>query len=311
MAVDPSPERSVERLAASQYGVVDRQQAFEAGLTRNVIQGRLTNGAWDRVLPGVYRLAGAAETRDQRLMAAYLWAGSGAVVSHSAAARLLRLEGVECEVAELWIPSYRVSPADWLLLHAGPVPAIDTAFWGPLKITRPARTLIDLAGCLSEESLEVAMGDALRRGLVSDERLKGRLEDLAGRRGVGNLRGILRARDGAGGALDSRFEVKLRRLIRKSRLPQPIGQFWILHEGTRYRIDFAYPEQKLAIEADSFAHHSGRQAFESDRERLSGLAALGWRVLLVTWRQLTQDPDRVIARIARVLGHPKPDLRDP
>ncbi|HEX4621992.1 MAG TPA: hypothetical protein VH208_10540, partial [Myxococcaceae bacterium] len=38
--------------------------------------------------------------------------------------------------------------------------------------------------------------------------------------------------------------------------------------------------------------------FERDRDRLSRLAANGWRVIHVTWRQLDEDPKRVLEFIA-------------
>jgi hypothetical protein len=50
-----------------------------------------------------------------------------------------------------------------------------------------------------------------------------------------------------------------------------------------------------------YAFHSSRAAFERDRKRDADLAARGFRVVRVTWRQIVDRPEAVIARIAVVL----------
>lgn len=55
------------------------------------------------------------------------------------------------------------------------------------------------------------------------------------------------------------------------------------------------------VEVDGYAFHSSRAAFERDRVRDAELQAAGYRVLRVTWRQVTGEPEAVIARIAALL----------
>ena len=64
-----------------------------------------------------------------------------------------------------------------------------------------------------------------------------------------------------------------------------------------YEVDVAFPGQKVAIEADGWAFHSDREAFQDDRERQNNIALLGWQVLRFTWLDLTEYPQRVIAEI--------------
>ena len=52
------------------------------------------------------------------------------------------------------------------------------------------------------------------------------------------------------------------------------------------RVDFAYPELKLAIEVDGFAAHSTVDAFRRDRVRQNALVAAGWTVLRFTWPEV-------------------------
>jgi very-short-patch-repair endonuclease len=63
------------------------------------------------------------------------------------------------------------------------------------------------------------------------------------------------------------------------------------------RVDFAYPERKLAIEVDGFQFHSGRESFDRDRRRLSAVSALGWRLQLVTKADIDDLPGATINRI--------------
>src|SRR5947208_918797 len=87
-------EAEALRLASDQYGVVTRQQAFDRGMTEDQVDHRLATGRLVRVHPTVYRVAGAPVTARQRAMAACLWLGESAVVSHETAAALLHLDGI-------------------------------------------------------------------------------------------------------------------------------------------------------------------------------------------------------------------------
>ena len=75
------------------------------------------------------------------------------------------------------------------------------------------------------------------------------------------------------------------------------------------RVDFAYPDLKIAIECDSKKHHFGRGDWERDVERRSRLAALGWLVIHVSWDMLVHRPDELEALIRGALG--QPTLLDP
>jgi very-short-patch-repair endonuclease len=54
-------------------------------------------------------------------------------------------------------------------------------------------------------------------------------------------------------------------------------------------------------EVDGDASHSSRAAFERDRVRDAALQAAGYRVLRVTWRELTRRPEAVAVRVAALL----------
>jgi very-short-patch-repair endonuclease len=183
------------------------------------------------------------------------------------------------------------------------LPSVDRTRRDGIPITTPARTLIDLAGVLDEEDLEAAVECAFRRRLVSERALHRRLAELggSGRRGTSALRRISQGR-GDNAALESRLEVEVWRLLVRSGLPKPIRQHHVVADGRRYRLDFVWPNLRVAVEADGFATHgTRRRVFHSDRVRAASLVSHGWRVVPVTWEDVKQRPDEWVGGLGRTL----------
>lgn len=67
-------------------------------------------------------------------------------------------------------------------------------------------------------------------------------------------------------------------------------------------VDILFAEQRLVIEMDGYAFHRTRVAFERDRRRDADLAAAGYRVVRITWRALSTEPEAVVARLAAALA---------
>lgn len=105
------------------------------------------------------------------------------------------------------------------------------------------------------------------------------------------------------GITESHLEDDFLRLVRAADLPQPRIQY-ILRDGDRFiaRLDFAYPEQRVAIEVDGFRYHADRRAFDDDRARANAIQAMGWLVLRITAKHLEEAPDDVVAWVRRALS---------
>lgn len=101
----------------------------------------------------------------------------------------------------------------------------------------------------------------------------------------------------------SRFETRFNRLLRKAGLPLPQRQVEI-HDGGRFvgRVDFAYPDVKILIEADGYLWHSGRQAWQSDGTKGNVFGLQGWLILRFTTEDLKERPDEVIETVRAALG---------
>lgn len=277
-----------------------RSQLHALGLTKSAIRHRIDTGRCQKVATDVFSFASMPLTWRGSLMAACLAWGHGAAASHRAAAANWEL-GIEAPEPEVTTVRRRARTAPGIV-HVAPLDRRDVAKVHGIPTTTIDRTLIDLAGVAASPIVEAALDDALRRGLVTLARLRWRLEMSPGRRGVATLRRMVADREGSA-VSQSHLETKLARLIRFAGLPRPVQQFEVeLSNGRRAFIDFAYPEHMLAIEAEGHRHHSGRLQWERDRARASELAERGWRIVIVTWTDVTQRPTEVVARIRRALG---------
>ena len=107
---------------------------------------------------------------------------------------------------------------------------------------------------------------------------------------------------------ESPLERKFLRLLEKHRFPQPPDVQRVVNvRGSIVRVDFAYPQQRVVVEVDSYRHHSGRAAWERDRARRNKLEALGWRVLHATAEQIRERPNDILVPL-RSLLEPQLDL---
>lgn len=293
-------------VARSQKALFTLEQARDAGYSLREIQHRRETGRWDQVHSGVYRVAGAPASWDQRVLAACLAAGSGAVVSHRSAARLWCIDESGRPHVELTVPAGRYHRLDGVVVHRSTdLGASGITARNGIPVTTPARTLVDLGAVQPARWVERALDVALSRRLVTLAGLRQSLDVVArrGRRGAGVLRALLDARSDAAGMTESVLEARMLRLCREQGLPEPACQHHV-RVGARLvgRIDFAYPADRLAIEVDGYESHSSLGAFSRDRTRQNDLVALGWTVLRFTWDDVVHHPSQVARAVITVLG---------
>lgn len=303
-SVPESADRHLARLAAAQRGVFSRAQALSIGATDGMLQRRLATGRWERLFPGVYRLAGCAPSWRQSLIAACLAWGPGAVVSHRAAAALWRLAGFEPGPVELIVPRGRHRKLVGTVHRPLSLPRVDVTMLDAIPVTTPARTLLDLAATEPTDVVEEALDDALRRRLVTVPRLRWRLTETggSGRPGVTVLRSLLDARGNASSVPQSVFETRLLRLLKQHGLLSPVVQHEIRDGGRLIAVvDLAFPRARVAIEAEGYRWHAGSLRWAHDLARRNAITALGWRVIHVTWSDLVDRPDETVGAVIRAL----------
>ncbi len=166
-------ERAVARLAASLFALVTSEQAMSLGMSKGQIKHAVRCGRWDRVHPGVFRLASSPCPPYQRLAAVCLYGGPDTYASHLSAASLWKLNERPPAVLEISTTrELRLRPEGMVIHRIKRLPSCDRAKVSGLRVTDVGRTLLDLAAEVPEEALENMLDDALRRGLTSVRRLK-------------------------------------------------------------------------------------------------------------------------------------------
>jgi len=299
------PDAAVARLAEAQHGVVTRGQALLVGMSAEMVRHRVDTGRWRRVLPGVYVIGGVPRSGRQECLAACLWAGHGAVVSHRSAGVLWGLDGVSADRIDITVPKIVDHRSNRLTVHR-------TCFWcdddldelGGVPVTSATRTLIDLAGVLRRDALELALEDAFRRELSTPRAVEDAVERPArGRRGLAQLR-VLLAERRPGPRSESGWEVRVARLLVRHGLPVPARQHEVVHDGHRFRLDLAYVDEHVGIEFDSLRWHSGRARIEHDSHRRNALRAAGWHLVHVTAVMVRERPELVVRVVRDALRRP-------
>ncbi len=109
----------------------------------------------------------------------------------------------------------------------------------------------------------------------------------------------MEARDPATAPTESVLEDRLVAVLRRGGLPEPVRQ----HRVGGVRVDLAYPEAWLAIEADSRVWHAGRGDVQRNSAKRNLLVGLGWRVLHFTWFDVTTRPAYVLTTVGPQLAN--------
>ncbi len=294
----------ITNLASSQLGLTSRHDLLDHGITARSIERRLDNGRLTAVHRGVYLVGGAPLTWEGECLAACLALGSDAAVSHRAGARLQGVR-LRCDTpVEAVVPRPRVPRLTGVRVHRSVDLTDDhVESVGPHRVTTPHRLLVDLGGVVPWWLVSDALEQLIAARRVTPGSVSAFLESVSarGRNGCGVLRQVLDARALGGDVSDSALEEHAARLWRDWNLPEPVFQYAIELDGVWRRLDFAYPELKIAIEVDGYVVHSQREVFETDRARANELEIRGWLVLRFTWRQVTQRPERVAATIRNAI----------
>jgi predicted transcriptional regulator of viral defense system/very-short-patch-repair endonuclease len=271
-------------VARSQRGVITLSQLTSIGFSRYRI-GRMERDGWMReIRPGAFAVGSAKRSAWDDAIAAGLLAGPGAVLSHRTAAAIHGFRGLLIpSTPELSVPAGRNPRLPGVILHrVAHLEDCDVIRRYNLGITSPARTVVDLAGCLQDQLL----GQIIDEGTISRSWTATEIRDAAeragarGRPGQQRLRRVLASRLGERPA-DSMLELRILRTL------APYAPFEVHYQlvldGLLIILDIAWPTWKVGAECDGFAvHERSRRRFDRDREAMNLLLEHGWKVVRLT-----------------------------
>ncbi len=301
----------VRELFDAQLGLAHRRQLREAGLSAAELRWWVGHG-WCHILPGVLAWSAGMPTATQRLVAALLYGGPGAMLTGPTAARWFGSENaVDDDRVHLVVPAHRsVTPNPAVAVSRTRRPDPDVVRQGALALASPARAFADTArGAGRRRDAQAVVIEGVQRELVTLAGLRAELEQ-GPRCGSSFLRaGIDAASTGAW----SLPEYDLFTAMLASRRYPAVLANPVLSTVGGLRLptpDCWLDDVGLAIQVHSRRHHFGVRDWERTLHQDGVFSEHGIPVLAVTPRSIRHDIEGVLARVARAhsvrLGLPRP-----
>jgi very-short-patch-repair endonuclease len=265
----------IAAIADRQHGVVTVAQLFSAGLSETAVQRAVEAGRLHRLHRGVYAVGHRSLSWRGRWLAAVLAAGDGAVLSHRSAAALWEYLRPTRGPVHVTVPAAvrRTSRAGLQIHRSRTLAPRDVTRRHGIVVTTPARTIEDIRGTVEPYLFRRALRQA----------------ELAGHP-VPHLSAVRRTR--------SDLELLFLTLCDAHDLPRPL----VNRRVAGHRVDFFWPDQRLAVETDSWDYHRGSVAFEDDHDRDLELRARGITTRRYTGDQLETSTDAVAADLRLAFG---------
>ena len=284
------------RLLDQQGGVVTSAQALTF-LGRRGLQQQLNCTALQRIWRGVY---GSGEaTIGLRLRGLDLAAGTTVAACMATAAAAYGFDTERPPDLHVLNPGgRRLRSTDGLVVHRrADAPLILVA---GRPATAPAWTAIEVARSLRRPRALATLDAALRSGACSRVELEQVVKQQSGRRGIVTVRELLGI---ASPLAESPMESEARLVMIDGGLPLPELQYEVVDlTGHTWRLDFAWPDYRVAAEYDGVDWHSGPEAFLRDRHRSGSLQDVRWTVVPIVAEDVRRRQRELVARIERRLA---------
>jgi hypothetical protein len=292
-----STEPAIARLADRQHGNVKREQLLRLGLNNDAIAHR----RWlHRVDRGVYSVGRPPKTALEWAAAAVLACGPDAVLSHRSALALWGLAKWQRAI-HVTVPTDR-RPKGLKVHRVKSLTGRDRRTHQGIRVTSPARALLDCAPGLTDKALTRAFNDGRRARLLSSNAIADVVERFPYHPGAGRLTRFV---DVKGGPTRSEWEDAFPAFCRQYGLPEPLMSTGV----AGYEVDALFVEEKVIVELDGWDFHSDREAFESDRDRDADTLAAGCHTVRITWERLHERPAEEAVRLHEILRLWAPERR--
>ena len=294
----PQRHQALAKLAKRQYGVVSiRQLTGPLGYSRSAVDRAIQAGRLHRLHRGVFAVGHTRIPLHGKCLAAVLACGPDALLSHRSAAWLWGLVKGSPAPFEVTTPIPRKARKPIRIHHSRILTVDDRVLREGIPATALPRTLLD---CAASEDFWL-----LQRMLERSEELRlfdlGPVEALLERCGCHGGRGPLRraiALYQPPAFTRSQFERRFLDAVLAHGLPRPAVNINV----AGFELDLYWPEQRFAVELDSYATHGGHAPFERDRLRQEDLLLAGIGMTRVTDIRFDREPQSVLKRVERFLA---------
>ena len=278
-------------LARHQSGVVSRRQLLALGIPDRTLTRRIRSEDWVPAGRGVLVCPGTPNSLATRSRILALQVPAGILTGPSAAALTSHpiWDGLQLGSVPWLIHAPRRRKARFLT-HPG------ARSWrvGPWLVASIADAVIDMIRFLPPDRSHSLAYRAVQLRVLTLAEMDRYLQRLAGPSGVLRLR---ESRAELGLGIRSEGERLRVKHLKSARLVGWVAGYRVIVWGRRYQVDVAFPELEIAVEVHWYAYHSSRKQFVQDNRRQNDLMTAGSLVLRFTWRDLTEQPDRIIADV--------------
>ena len=281
----------LDELFAANGGLATTDQLLSV-ITRKALASHLAAGAICRVWHGVY----AWEPPDTvgRLAALEIVTGRPIVACMGTAAGFYGFDIEGDSRLHVLDPGVRIRPNRDLMVHQ--------RLGAPLRrvqgrlMTTPGWTAVEVARTVNRRRVLATLDAALRSTACSSAELRSAVTEQKGRRGIVAVREMLPLADPRA---ESPMESEARLVFRDGGLPTPELQYEIVDRcGQLWRVDFAWPEAKVAAEYDSMEWHASPRHWKRDRIRAARLGDCGWSLVTFVVDDVRRHPAELVTRVA-------------
>jgi hypothetical protein len=311
------PRRSAfekERLSQvlrAQYQVITRRQALLCGTPRSTLDHYTApGGPWQRLLPGVYLAVTGTPTRDQREMAALLYAGPRSLLTGAAAMRRHHLRPAGPDVVDVLIPWQRKRQSTgFVRLHRTTRMPERLYVTGKIRFAKARRAVADAARALTRfNDVRHVVCEAVQRRACTVVELTKELEE-------GPMPGsalFRKALAEVGDGVRSVAEADFRTLILRSGLPRPVFNAQLFDADGIFiaTADAWWQQAGVAAEVDSRAYHLAAEDQDRTTERHDRLAAHGILPLHFPPKRIKTDAPGIVSELQSAIdkGLARPPL---
>ena len=282
----------VARLAERQWGVVADWQLTQCAVSKSAIARWVAAGRLHRIYPRVYAVGHTALCMEGQLLAAILYAGPGAALSHGSAAHWWGLLPYLPDTIDVTSPRRRKSLREVRVHRAQ---RLERMKHGGLPATPVARTLLDFASIAPMARVRKAVAEADFLHLVDLDAIEA--VTGIGRPGSAKLKRALSLHRPEYARTRSDLEYLFLELCRHHRLPFPEVNVML----GPHIVDALWRTERVIVELDGGDGHSSYAQMQRDRERDLYLRRAGYSVLRYSWPQVTRRPAEVATDVRSAL----------
>jgi predicted transcriptional regulator of viral defense system len=266
------------------------------GVKSDAIAYQVRLGRLHRVHLGVYAVGRPPVTQLERAAAAVLAAGPWAALSHRSAMALWGFAKRWPARLDVTVPAGDRRPKGITVHRSATLHRRDVTTQLGIRVTSPARTVLDCAPPLTDRALTRTVNDAL----LSNYLKRAHLAELLMRRprhpAAKRLRTFVPVTK-ADNPTRSGLEDDFIAFCASFGLPRPKVNTVV----GGYEVDAFFEAERLIVELDSWTFHSSRDSFETDRNRDADALANGIGTVRITSERMGKTPSQEAARLRAIL----------